>query len=466
MGRSGAGARPNGVNSMDTVLDEHSGVRPVAAVREGASIVRRTAAVAALGALLLLAGCNDSTPKGSVAARTTSAAPAAPAQVSVSPASGATDVSPVVPLQVSVVGGEVTKVVLADDKGQPISGSLTAAPPADAAPAASSAGSSSSASSSSPSSPASPAPVVGQATTSLWQPATPLAYGATYTLTATAQNRDHKEVTASTTFTTVTPKRTDAPDVGPLDGSTVGVGLPIRVYFHRAVTDKAAVEKNLKVTTSTPTDGVWHWMSNTEVHFRPSTYWPANSDVRVDANLYGVDFGNGVWGQKNRTVSFHIGPRHVSIADAAAHTLTVYDGDQVAQTFPMSAGSNVNPTRNGPHVVTQISRSVIMDSSTFGLAVDAPGGYRVKVDYAVRISNNGEFVHSAPWSVGSQGYRTVSHGCINLSPSRAQWFYNFAQPGDVVEVKNSIGPMLSAVDGDIYDWAVPGEKWKAGSALQ
>ena len=80
------------------------------------------------------------------------------------------------------------------------------------------------------------------------------------------------------------------------DGSTVGVGLPIRVYFHRAVTDKAAVERNLKVTTSTPTDGVWHWMSNTEVHFRPSTYWPANSDVRVDANLYGVDFGNGVWG--------------------------------------------------------------------------------------------------------------------------------------------------------------------------
>jgi lipoprotein-anchoring transpeptidase ErfK/SrfK len=207
-------------------------------------------------------------------------------------------------------------------------------------------------------------------------------------------------------------------------------------------------------------------MNNKEVHFRPSQYWPANTHVTLDANLYGVNMGDGVWGEKNRSVSFDIGKKHVSVADAGAHTLTVYDGDQVAQTFPMSAGSNANPTRNGAHVVTQSYRTITMDSSTFGLAVDAPGGYRADVEYAVRISNNGEFVHAAPWSVGQQGSTNVSHGCINLSTDRAAWFFSFSQPGDVVEVKNSVGPTLSAADGDIYDWAVPWDKWQAGSALK
>jgi lipoprotein-anchoring transpeptidase ErfK/SrfK len=263
----------------------------------------------------------------------------------------------------------------------------------------------------------------------------------------------------------VKPAHLDTPGVGPLDGMEVGVGMPIRVYFDRPVVNKADVERHLKVTSSTPTDGVWNWFDDTEVHFRPSTYWPANTDVKLSADLYGIDFGHGVWGEKDKTVSFHVGDKHVSIVDAAAHTMQVYDGDQLIQNFPMSAGSTANPTRNGPHVVAESYRSIVMDSSTFGLAADAPGGYRTKVDYAVRISNNGEFVHSAPWSVGQQGYSNVSHGCINLSPSRALWFFNWAVPGDVVDVKNSVGPTLSAADGDIHDWTIPWDEWKAGSAL-
>jgi lipoprotein-anchoring transpeptidase ErfK/SrfK len=110
--------------------------------------------------------------------------------------------------------------------------------------------------------------------------------------------------------------------------------------------------------------------------------------------------------------------------------------------------------------------TITMDSSTFGLAVDAPGGYRAEgVRYATRISNNGEFVHGAPWSVASQGSANVSHGCINLTDDRAHWFYDFSIPGDVVEVVNSVGPTLSAQDGDIYDWAISWDQWKAGSAL-
>jgi lipoprotein-anchoring transpeptidase ErfK/SrfK len=188
--------------------------------------------------------------------------------------------------------------------------------------------------------------------------------------------------------------------------------------------------------------------------------------VTLDANLYGIDFGEGIWGEKNRSVSFSIGAKHVSIADAATHTIDVYDGDQLVQSYPMSAGGPDFPSRNGAHVVTELNRDRVMDSSTYGVPVDSPNGYRTPVEYAVRLNNNGEFVHAAPWSVAQQGNSNVSHGCINLSTERAAWFFNFSRPGDVVEIKNSIGPTLSAADGDIYDWAITWDQWQAGSALK
>src|SRR3954466_15883692 len=393
--------------------------------------VRRTAAIIAAGALVFLAGCQGDDAGGS----SRSSAEAAPAaKVSLAVADGTADVSPVEPLQVAVSGGKLDTVSVVDGSGADVAGSVAADPTQEGA--------------------------------SVWVPDGNLAYGASYTLTATAKNTADKATTASSTFSTVTPSTLSTPSIGPLNGMTVGVGMPIRVYFDEPVADKAAVESHLKVTSSTPTDGVWNWMNDSEVHFRPSQYWPANTHITLDANLSGVNMGDGVWGEKNRQVSFDIGKKHVSVADAGAHTLTVYDGDQVAQTYPMSAGSNANPTRNGAHVVTESYRNITMDSSTFGLAVDAPGGYRADVEYAVRISNNGEFVHGAPWSVNQQGNSNVSHGCINLSTERAAWFFDFSRPGDVVEVKNSIGPTLSARDGDIYDWAVPWADWQAGSALK
>jgi lipoprotein-anchoring transpeptidase ErfK/SrfK len=421
--------------------------------------VRRTAVVLAAGALVLLAGCNAHDEGGGSAASKSSAAAAPPATVRLALADGSTDVSPATPLAISVEGGTLDRVTVVDANGKPVDGTIAAAP-ADDAPAGPSASSSSSAS---PAGSADATP-----TSKVWTPAQPLAYGTKYTLTATARNAGKKTAEARASFTTVTPRMKTTPSVGPLDGTTVGVGMPIRVFFDQKVADanRAEVERHLAVTTSIPTDGSWHWMGASEVHFRPSTYWPAGTEVRLDADLYGVDLGNGVWGEKDRTVSFHVGNKHVSIADAGTHTLQVYDGDQLVQTFPMSAGSSANPTRNGDHVVLQSYRNITMDSSTFGLAVDAPGGYRSDVEYAVRISNNGEFVHAAPWSVGQQGHSNVSHGCINLSTQNAAWFYNWAQPGDVVTVKNSVGPTLSSTDGDIYDWAIPWDEWKAGSALK
>jgi lipoprotein-anchoring transpeptidase ErfK/SrfK len=386
----------------------------------------------ALGAALaLLAGCNGDAGSGGSAAAPTSSAP--PAQVSVTPSDGTRDVPPTTPVQLAVTGGDLGTVTVTDGAGAAVAGSV--------------------------------APSKDHPATRVWTPQDPLSYGTTYTLTAQTTNAAHATATSTSTFSTVRPAAVETPSVGPLDGTTVGVGMPIRVYFDHPVQDKAAVERHLQVTSSKPTDGAWNWLSSSEVHFRPSQYWPADTDVTLHADLFGVDMGGGTWGEKDREVSFHIGDRHVSVADAATHQMQVYDGTKLVQTYPMSAGSNANPSHNGAHVVLQSYRNITMDSSTFGLAVDAPGGYRADVEYAVRISNNGEFVHAAPWSVAQQGHANVSHGCVNLSTDRAAWFFGFSRPGDVVEVKNSIGPDLSRADGDIYDWAVSWSDWKAGSAL-
>lgn len=392
--------------------------------------MRRTAAAIAAGALVLLTGCNADD-KGGTSAQQTSAEQVAPATVTLSPADGAADVAPSTPVEITVAGGELGDVTVVDAAGTSVPGKVEDGADATAA--------------------------------DVWVPEAPLAYGTTYTVNASATNKADDEATAKSTFTTVKPASVSTPGVGPLAGTTVGVGMPIRVYFHDPVADKAAVESHLKVTSSTPTDGTWNWFSDKEVHFRPSKYWPAKTDVTLDANLYGVNFGDGIWGEKNRTVSFHIGDRHVSIADASTHQMQVYDGDKVVQTYPISAGSPDNPSYNGVHVVTELNRNRVMDSSTYGVPVDSPHGYRTPVEYAVRISNSGEFVHAAPWSVAQQGHSNVSHGCINMSTERAAWFFHFSQPGDIVEIKNSDGGPLHS---DVYDWNIPWAKWQAGSALK
>ncbi len=247
---------------------------------------RAVLALGAAGVLVALAGCGPEASGGSSGAPGTSAAPADPAVVTLSVADGATDVSPATPLEATVVGGSVTEVTVTDAAGAPVEGALSevAAP---AAPA-----------SAPTSTDADPSRSGDAGATSLWTPAAPLAYATSYTVTAVAQNADGEPSDATGSFTTVVPDSVTTPSIGPLDGTTVGVGMPIRVYFDQAVTDQAEVEANLVVTTSTPTDGRWSWISDSEVHFRPSAYWPADTEVTLDADLYGVDLGGGIWGRR------------------------------------------------------------------------------------------------------------------------------------------------------------------------
>ena len=395
----------------------------------------RTTFAVVTSAILMLAGCSGGDRAADPGSEhpATSSASVPPAELSLSMEDGATDVLPTTPMEISVTGGELDDVQLRSAEGAEIEGEVEAD---------------------------------GQGGSYAFVPAEDLAYGMRYRLTATATNAADEEAEESVAFTTVTPASVQTPSIGPLDGTTVGVGMPIRVFFEQPVTDKAAVERNLTVTSTKETDGAWSWVTDTEVHFRPSEYWPENIDVTLDADLYGVELADGIWGEQDRSISFSVGERHVSVADAGAHTLKVYDGDTLVKTFPMSAGGPDFPSRNGAHVVTELNRDRVMDSSTYGVPVDSPDGYRTPVEFAVRLSNNGEFVHAAPWSVAQQGNSNVSHGCINLSTERARWFFDFTQPGDVVEIVNSDGPTLSAADGDIYDWAIPWEEWQAGSALK
>jgi lipoprotein-anchoring transpeptidase ErfK/SrfK len=267
-----------------------------------------------------------------------------------------------------------------------------------------------------------------------------------------------------TSFTTLRPRAELRAAIMPLEGETVGVGLPIGVWFNQPVGDRAAVERRLQVVSSEPVKGAWHWFSATEVHYRPRSYWPSGARVTLRALLAGTDAGSGVWGVVDRTVRFRIGDRHVSVVDARTHRMRVTENRRTVRVLPVSTGRERYPTTNGVHFVIEKTRDKLMDSSTVGIPRDSPGGYYQHVAWSVRISNSGEFVHAAPWSVGSQGRANVSHGCVNLSTSNAAWFFKRTRRGDVVEVVGS--PKRPGGSFGVADWNMSWSAWLRGSALR
>jgi lipoprotein-anchoring transpeptidase ErfK/SrfK len=296
-----------------------------------------------------------------------------------------------------------------------------------------------------------------------WKAKAPLQPGTEYTVTARVVPNRGQANTKTWKFSTVTPRGYLGVRVVPGDNETVGVGQPIALKFTGPVANKAAVEARLNVTTSVPVEGSWRWMSDTEAHWRPRDYWPAHTEVSFDGDLTGVDAGNGLIGNVHRTAHFRIGDSHVSIANAGAHVLTVYQNGAVIKSFPMSAGRDKYPTMSGRHIVLGKAAKVVMDSRTNGIPLESSDGYLETVLWDTQISSTGEYVHAAPWSVDDQGSSNVSHGCINLSTDSAEWFYNWSQRGDVVEVTGTSRPPND--DIAMVDWKVPYEQWVLGSAV-
>jgi lipoprotein-anchoring transpeptidase ErfK/SrfK len=297
-----------------------------------------------------------------------------------------------------------------------------------------------------------------------WTSTAVLAADSRYLMTVVGTNPSGAVTRKATSFTTLHPAATLNASVMPLDGETVGVGMPIAIFFNAPVSDRAAVERHLKVSTSTKVEGGWRWFNDKEIHYRPEAYWPTGTKVTLDADLAGVDAGNGVWGGRDREIGFTIGARHVSVVNVNSHNMKVTSGAKTVKVFPMSAGRPKYPTTNGIHFTLEKAKTVTMDSATVGIPRDSPDGYFEKVHWNVRISNTGEFVHAAPWSVGQQGSSNVSHGCVNLSVANATWFYNFSQRGDIVQV---VGSPKQPNDWSlgVVDWNVPWSQWLSGSAL-
>jgi len=297
-----------------------------------------------------------------------------------------------------------------------------------------------------------------------WTSAQPLAPGTRYKVTVTATDAAGATARSVASFTTLSPKRVLKASVMPLEGQTIGVGLPIGVWFNHPVADRAAVERRLEVETSSGLKGAWRWFSNSEVHFRPEKFWPSGEKVTLTLRLASAKAGPGTWGVADRTVRFRVGDARVSTVNVHSHTMKVTVNGKVVRVMPVSTGRAKFPTTNGVHFVIEKTRDKLMDSSTIGIPRDSPDGYFQHVAWSVRISNSGEFVHAAPWSVDSQGRANVSHGCVNLSTANAQWFFSLARTGDVVTVVGSPKKPNSWTFG-VADWNIPWSRWLAGSAL-
>jgi lipoprotein-anchoring transpeptidase ErfK/SrfK len=400
------------------------GTSPTAA-RRTSRLVGAAAIAAALG---LLAACGgNSAPAGAAggsgSGSTPPAVPAAALQLT--PAAGAV-VDPTTPVTVKATSGKIQEVTVTAGDGSVVPGVLNP--------------------------------------DGTWSSTSPLPLAATLAVAATGVNSTGKVSQFTSAFTTVTPTTTVKPwSISPLNNETVGVAMPIVVKFSSPVTDRAAVEARLTVATTKPVVGSWYWVSDSEVHYRPQTYWPAGTDVTLHADLNGVKTGDGAWGVQDRTIVFHVGAAVVSTVDVTAHTLTVTKDGALLKTIPITTGKQGYLTRNGTKVVMSKEKTRTMDSTTVDIPASSPDHYHITVQYAMRLTNSGEFLHAAPWSTGSQGESNVSHGCTGMSTDNAAWLFDLLTRGDPVTYVNS-NRALEPGNG-WTDWNVSTDNWLKGSAL-
>jgi lipoprotein-anchoring transpeptidase ErfK/SrfK len=299
-----------------------------------------------------------------------------------------------------------------------------------------------------------------------WVPGKQLEYGTTYSVKATGTNSEGAKATKEATFTTMNhPGQVTGAGLYLFDDQTVGVGMPVVVEFARPVTDRAAVERRLFVKSDPPVEGAWHWFSDTQVHYRPKDYWKPGTKISVRIAIGGLPFGEDWYGMRDRTA------RDVTVGDDVRMTvenrtkkMTITKNGKAIKTMPVSLGKPSTPSSSGNLVIMDKRSEMMFDSSTYGVPADSPDGYRTKVHYAMRLTWGGEFIHAAPWSVGDQGHRNVSHGCVNVSMENARYVFNLIHIGDPVTVKNTeahVGP------GDGWTaWDMSWEDFKAGSALK
>ncbi len=340
--------------------------------------------------------------------------------ITVQPPDGATGVAPGTAITVAALMGQLSSVTVTGSDGSTIAGAVSA-------------------------------------DGTSWQSTGTVALKTNYTVTADGSLPDGSRANEQVThFESLVPAATLGYSISPSSGTTVGVGEPVSVRFNHPVpvADQSAILALMHVTESMPVASGWYWFGNEELHLRPQVYWPTGEQVSVTANLNQYDAGNGMWATSNASTSFTVGPAHISTANITTDVMTVTSNGMVVATYPISAGRSIYPTMNGIHIDLYRQQEVHMVSSTVGIPVNSPNGYDENVFWTVNISDGGEFVHAAPWSMASQGHANVSHGCINISTANAMSFFNFSRIGDVIAVTGSPRPP-SLSDHGTMDWNEP-----------
>ncbi|MFG2125903.1 Ig-like domain-containing protein [Streptomyces sp. NPDC048710] len=298
-----------------------------------------------------------------------------------------------------------------------------------------------------------------------WKPNGPLAPATRYQVAADAVDAKKRPVSGNATITTVSPANDFIGHLSPENGSTVGVGMPVTVNFGTAISNKAAVESEIQVSSSSGQQVVGHWLSDNRLDFRPENYWKPGSTVTVKLTRQGIQ----------KTVTFKIGRSQISTVDAKTKQMTVVRDGKTIKTIPISSGSPEHPTYNGQMVISEKFRHVHMNGSTVGLTEkDGKPSYDIKaVPHAMRLTDSGTFIHGNYWGADSVfGKVNTSHGCVGLKDIRgggndklpAAWFFDNSLIGDVVIVKNSQDKATVAPGNGLGDWNMPWTEWVSGSA--
>jgi lipoprotein-anchoring transpeptidase ErfK/SrfK len=400
--------------------------------RAGRGRWRQIAAALAAGAVLLTAGCSgDKGPTwqgGTQGGSGPSASPAPPqSTVAVtSPEADATGVEALAEVKYSSEDPANTTVTVKDSDGEEVDGTL-------------------------------------DKDNTVWRPEKALTWGEKYTVTVNGTAEGDKIGTASSAFT-VMKKPSKLVRVTSFlgDGQTVGVGMPLIVRFGRAVPEKYRddVQRRMEVKATPAQEGIWHWTSPTEVHYRPRTYWKAYTKVFYSVDLAGVPMGDGWYGRSNLTVDLKIGRSFVMTVDNKSKRMTVQQDGKTIKTIPVSLGKAKTPSSSGTMVVIEKKRHTVFDTLE---ELGPDEGYRTKIEYAQRITWSGQFIHAAPWSEGVQGRRNVSHGCVNVSMAMGKWLFDRTLMGDPITVK---GTEEKLENGNGWtDWNMSWEQYKRGSAI-
>jgi lipoprotein-anchoring transpeptidase ErfK/SrfK len=382
--------------------------------------VRALAAVTVLGAAVLLIGCDHTPTTGSWRQAGESSDRAGSGVSIAAPVNGATSVSTAGEI---VVHGREASVTLTDAGGSAVGGAM-------------------------------------RADGSAWVPDTQLRYATTYTATLTAVGTAGRPATTKVTFTTMAqPSSLVEVSTALSEGSVYGVALPIVVRFGAPVSpeQRASVEKRLLVNSQPAQAGTWSWFDAQEVHYRSKEYWREGTRLSVRLATGGLLLGGTSYGAQDLTVHATIGDRIVMVTDDPTHTLTVTQHDQLIRTIPVSLGKPSKPTSSGAMVVMTKNYSELFVSD------DPSDYYRATVYWTQRLTAGGEYLHAAPWSVGDQGRRNVSHGCTNMSTENAQWLFSISHVGDPVIVRGTGSPLQWG--NGWTDWDRSWDEYRKGSAL-